>query len=261
MAQDEEINWIRNLGIKESEILVNLTNDSPEFKLFYKRERNNIKKSIIWVQNSSLPIDEQLAEGHIARTYFLSNGEVVVIVRNNPCGINDSSTIAHELAHILLDEEGYPQVGHNPKFAGKKQIETLAFYLNNMIQDPLVIEKLQSYGYDLRGEYVKECKEFGEKLKSFKAPKDDLEQMFFAFLYVQCVLENRLLFGEEKTECSKNIDIIFSKLNYLALKGRKMLKIVDKYGMKDPDSVKTIYEEIINAFDLNDYIKIYYQHS
>jgi len=259
MDQEEELDYFRKHEIKELELFVNLIEDSPEFKKIYENERKNIKKPVIWVQSSCLRSQDQLAEGYFARANFLQTGEVLVIVRNNPSLLQDSSIIAHELAHLLIDAEGFPQVGRNPRYENDVKIVKLAFLFNNMIQDPMVVTKLLSYGYDLRGEYLDECKDLSEKLKSPAVPKEDLGQVFLAFMYVQCVLENRLLFKKEKTECSKNILTMFSKLNHIALKGKKMLKIVDKHGMEDPESVKKIYEEIINSFDLSEYMMVYYK--
>ena len=257
MEEYEEQHDYKKIEINESKLLSDLIKNSPEFKNFYENERTNIKKPIIWVKSSDLSPEEQLQKRHLARAFFFPTGEIVAIIRNNPCKLQDSSIIAHELAHFIFKEEGYPQVGHNHHYDDDRGIKLLAFTFNNAIQDPLVIKKMLSYGYDLKDEYLLECKELNEALKNPTSPKSELEEIYFAFSYLQSVLENRLLFGNEKTECSKNIETIYSKLNSVGRKGKKMLKIVDKHGIESPDSVRKIYEDIINSFSLNDYMIIY----
>ena len=147
---------------------------------------------------------DQITTGRLAEARFLPNGYVGIIIRNNPIKLSDASIIAHELAHVVLRDGGYPLVGHY-RGCDDSEIIYLGFSLNNMIHDPLVIKMLLNYGFDLRPEYQKECLNGIKKLKR-ENQYSGIRRIIGSFIYIQDLLENKLLFLGTDGPCRKFIE-------------------------------------------------------
>lgn len=195
MTEDEVMmEYLRSCSIPEENVIDELRTQSPEFKLFYSAEGDRIRSPILWLHNKKLRKGDQLQPGFLAETKTFPNGYVGIIIRNNPAKIGDSSTIAHELAHVIFGDEGFPRVGHY-RGCEDQEVIKLASMFSNMIHDPLVIEKLLKYGYDLRLEYAKECIDGIKKFK--KRPEySGIARIKASFLFAQSLIEYDLLFDE-----------------------------------------------------------------
>jgi hypothetical protein len=163
ITPDEElIQFFDENSIDENGVLEDLLKSSKQFKLFYNNEIEPLDITRDWI-DSNLLIKTgsitSLPEGVLAAGIKLDINKWVIFVSNVPSLITDETIIAHELAHIKIENEGFPLTNINLDFCNGKEMDLFLSTLNNMIHDPLVIRKLKEYGYDLRREYILECQE------------------------------------------------------------------------------------------------------
>ena len=245
---------IVNNSVKEIIVIDELLNSSNEFKHFYETERLKISKNIYWLDKNSLKI-EALSKNHLALTLKLQDGNWAIILRKIPVPTEDETIIAHELAHIVLIEEGFPPVW---PYMGCKdhEIYQLAECLTNMIHDPLVIMKLNSHGFSLRDEYAKEYQQDLEQIKNVNMSPSGIQRIKSTLAYVQTNIEIKIIFPEGNSVWNEYIWEFRKKFSPISDKGDRMISIINKHGYQNPDSVRKIYEEIIELYQMSDIIHI-----
>ncbi len=258
MTEDDAMmEYLRSCSIPEDNVIDELQKQSPEFKFFYSSEGNRIRSPILWLHNEKLRKGDQLQPSFLAETKTFPNGFVGIIIRNNPAKIGDSSTIAHELAHVIFGDEGFPRIGH---YRGCEDIEviTLAGMFSNMIHDPLVIEKLLKYGYDLRQEYAKECM---DGIKRFKKRPEytGIARIKASFLFAQSLIEYDLLFDENNNPCYECISKMDEHFPNIMKDARKIHELVKTNGIESPEKVDTLIQNVIKMHPgLSDLLEIYH---
>jgi hypothetical protein len=248
--------YLISCSIPESEFLRDILVSSPEFKKFYETERTKITSPLIWIHNEKLRQGDQIIRGRLAELRTYPTGNVGIIIHNNPAQLSDVTIIAHELAHEIIREEGFPLVG---QYHGcdDRIIIHLGFTLNNMIHDPLVIIKLQQCGFNLREEYQNECLEALEKY-SKKERYAGIRSILLTFLYVQHLLENEILFPDSENPCTKLVGKIEEFHPECIAKGKQIYEFIKTNGFNSGDKVKRIYEKIYEIYpDLRDLTVIY----
>lgn len=256
-ADDKELmKYLLSCSIPEDDLLRDLLATSISFKKFYDMERMKIQSPLIWLHNKKLRKFDQIPEGRLAEIRTLPNGHISIIIRNNPAKITDATTIAHELAHGIDGDEGFPLIGHYPG-CGDPQIIAVARMLNEMIHDPLVIRRLLQYGFDLQKEYQYECIGALKKLKK-SGTYTGIRLIMVTSLYVQNLLENDLLFSDADNPCKKYIERIEELHPECKIKGDEIYAFIRSNGFYSPDQVKRIYKKIYETFpELNDLTVMY----
>jgi hypothetical protein len=227
---------------------------SPKFKQLFTTGIRSKNITIFWIDNNKLNESDpfpKLPVGVLAAGKKLRAKTWVVIVRNVPAEHKEETTIAHELAHIILDNEGYPLTDVTSDFVYREELTCFLASLNNMIHDPLVIMKLKSHGYDLRREYIQECQEGLKILQNTYVEPSGIKEAQFIFDYVKDILENKILFDDKNTACKKFLDVFGQRFGSVKTKSEILHKIISEIGIDSPDKVRTIYEMIIEKFGLS----------
>jgi len=109
--------------------------------------------------------DPNLPFGVRARTTRV-NGASYLRLRTPVCPLEHATLIAHELGHLLQDEQGFPTVGglnDHPAAAA----------LNSALHDPLIDATLYDYGFDLAADRIAKISENKRQLERIPhAPVD-----------------------------------------------------------------------------------------
>jgi len=240
------MDYLISCSICEEKLLQGILGSSTEFKNFYETERSKIKSPLIWLQNDKLRQEDQISQGRLANLGELSTGYVAITVHNNPAELSDATTVAHELAHAIIREEGFPFIGPYPECRDSSVIN-LAFSLNNMIHDPLVIIKLLKSGFVLREEYENECLDAIRK-NNIGNKYSGINSIVFTLFYVQQLLENELLFSDSENHCTKLIEKIEELYPANIAKGKQIFEFIRSNGFNSPDKVRQIYEKIFDIY-------------
>jgi hypothetical protein len=252
--------WLSANSVDE-DILSPLLEGSEHFSIlmdYFNKKRKPLK--LYWVKNSILSSQTPFApfsSGLLACVIPIDEGIRVIVVRDVPLSLADETTIAHELAHLLIELEGFPLVKFltSPEYSEQNQRFLLS--INNMFHDPLVIRKLKSFGYDLRDEYILECREATSKLQDAIEPRGRCEGLINSFTYVQNFLENEILFKDLKNPCREN-NIRFGKKYKISKKmGRRLLELIRERGYQTPDELLETYMAIIEECKLSDLVEVH----
>lgn len=243
---DHLIEYSKKCSVDETIVLHDLLESSIKFKNFYETERHSIQCEIIWVFNDNLKREDQLHEGDLSRVNWIDNSHAIIIFKNNPPIKADETTIAHEMAHMIIKERGFPLVRVIDQDTSiPAYLQEQIFCLNNMIHDPLVISLLTSYGYDLRREYLDECKK-GVRLSSkYRNNPDSILLLNMALNYVQTHLMIQILSLDKKSNCQKLQQIIASTYPGLKREADAIIQRIDRIGYNTPEKVRAVYQEII----------------
>lgn len=243
---DELIVYSKKCSVDETVVLQGLLGSSTKFKNFYEKERQSIQCEIIWVFNDYLDTKDQLPDGDLARVNWIDNSHAIIIFKHNPPLKADETIIAHELAHMIIKERGFPLVRLTDQDSPiPPNLQEQIFCLNNMIHDPLVISLLTSYGYDLRREYLDECKKGVRLSSSFREKPDPILFLNMAFNFVQTHLMIQILSLDKKSSCQKLQEIITSIYPELKREADVIIQRIDKIGYDTPEKVRAVYQEII----------------
>jgi hypothetical protein len=257
-SSDEILNqYLDDNSIDENIVIAKLLKSSDKFKKFYENEIKNENVKRHWIDNKILRHDDPLLPlpyGVLATGLKLYVNEWVICVRNVPSFLTDETVIAHELAHLKIDCEGFPLTTIDPTYCNNEEMAFFLTSLNNMIHDPLVIMKLKSYGYDLRREYIRECQEGIKILQNTNGQPTGITEAKFVFDYVKNTLENQILFGEKNTACKRYLEIFGQKFGSVKLKGDELLKMISEIGFGSPDNVHRIYVTVIEKCGLSNFI-------
>ena len=184
-----------------------------------------------------------------------SQENVSIIIHNNPAKISDAPTIAHEIAHVIAKDEGYPFIGHYPGCVDREVIY-LCKNLGEMIHDPLVIKKLLSYGFNLQKEYADDCVEGIKAIK--KINKSGIERIRVTFFFTQLLLEQDLIFEDETNPCYEYIQKLGAEYPDIMAKSREIYRYINQIGYDTPRKVRIIFDKIFEIYpNLRDLTEIY----
>jgi hypothetical protein len=223
----------------EDFVLDELLKLSTEFAAFYQAERGKITKPVNWARDVSLPV------GIDYRCTTTPTGMKVIRLRRIPAILDDATKIAHELQHLLIDAEGFPQTG------AKLQFETICSSLNSMVHDPIVNSRLQAYGFNLQADYENELKQTLSQLSAMpNAPTEHIARMHWIINYVGNILEWETICGTANTH--ENEFQIWFDARYpdLAQEAQGLLALVKETGYDTPSKQTVLFKTIIRRYDL-----------
>lgn len=134
---------------------------SPLLTRYYQAERNKIGGEVYWVEDPTL---SELAD--VVRS--ANDTRQVVRLRSIPALPEDGATVAHELAHLVLDWQGFPSVAF-----GNPEVQSVAAALSSCLQDPIVDQHLCAYGLDLVDKYTREAAQSRASISGITDPPED----------------------------------------------------------------------------------------
>lgn len=243
LEKTKEVGRIPWRTFPEDFVIGELLKSSKEFQAFYEAERKKILQPIHWAEDQSLP------EGIDYRVTRNQAGTQVIRLRHVPSRLGDASKIAHELGHLVLHSEGFPDTGADARF------ETVSSALNSMVHDPLVDSRLQPYGFDLRADYVREVEETFRQLESLPDPPSDHPgKMHWVFNYVGKVLDWELV-SDEDDGASSEFELWFdARYPEVGKDAKDLLALVKSFGYETPGKMAELFKEIIQRYELRDIV-------
>ena len=257
MADNKEMaEYLESCSVPESNLIENLCSSSRAFNDFYSNERKKIKSPITWQHNKKLRPEDQILSGELAEMRISTNGDVCIIIHNYPAKENDASTIAHELAHAIMREDGYPFIGHY-RGCSDPEVIHLCKQFNEMIHDPLILKKiLLNYDFNLQNEYSKDCADGITAL--IKENKSGIERIRVTFFFTQLLLEQDLIFENETNPCFEYIQKLGEEYPDIMDRSNAIYKMIKTLGIDLPEQVGDIIKTVIEMHHgLSDIVEIY----
>jgi hypothetical protein len=247
MPQESLLEYSRRIAQDERTILNPLLESSSAFRAFYTSEREQLRTCIFLIWNGSLDPSNRLMDGELARANWIDENNVVIIFRNNPLQPCDASIIAHEIAHVVIKEKGFPLVKLDPFVRGNRECELQVYNLNCMLHDPLVIRMLMSYGFNLVDEYENEARMCLDVLPQIRE-QNGASKIVQILGFVQSHLQNMILFADQN-EASVSITLqrrVQENLPNIVREGNSIIEFIESQsGYDTPEKVRMIYNEII----------------
>lgn len=229
----------------EKYVLKEILGQSETFIKYYEIERPKIRDTVKWVEDKSLPA------GIDYRSTRLPRGEEVIRLRNVPATEKDSTKIAHELQHLVMDYEGFPCTG------ARDEYETISSALNSIVHDLIVNERLMRYGFDLKEDFKREIEEDVRQLKKQKeSPKDRIGRFHWACNYVSKVLDYNLIFRNESCNDDEFFNFFRDKYPDIVEESSEMQRIIKEIGYDTPEKQYRMFREIISTYNLQGIIII-----
>ena len=224
----------------EAEILTEILKGSPEFKNYYQTERTKIKTEVSWSLDNSLPV------GINACVTRYQDGKRIIRLRQIPAPLNNAMSVAHELEHLRLDEEGFPLLTASPAY------EFMAASLSGMVHDVLIDTKLTSFGFDLKSKYLKEAEESRRQLMPVsKTPTDKMDRVAWIINYVSTLLDYESVRSKGLVENNEFNDWFQKKYPDIVRDAQKMIETVAKIGFDTPDKQNRLFSTLIDLYSLN----------
>ncbi len=233
--------------VTESEILGKYLDESELFRRFYENQWTSVKSKVFWLNDQKLDELDRLDNSKFA---LMQHTNEEYFVRINPA-YNHSDPeliIVHEMTHIIIQESGFPMVG--PIIYEDEQSKQLSVFFNEMLHDPLVINKMVKNGYDLRQEYNGQFEGLCDGIE--KKVKDDisgLKETVVIFWIVQFLLECHLIF--EPNICRKYCDRIRSIIPKIFNKSFLTYNRINEKNMCDKKNFIEIIKGILTHYKLN----------
>ena len=250
-SDDNLMQYLNRCSITEESIINPLLASSNKFKIFYDSERGKISQ-LMWLDAEKFYGKGRVPEGYVEEYKELSNGIKAIILAKFPMDKNDASVIAHELAHAVFRVEGFPFIGHKQE---NHDAQKLGMYFGEMIHEPLVIKKLQRFGYYLRQEYIDECVEIRGLQKM---EYSGINKIMVTFLFVQIFLEQDLLFIDKNNPCCEVLRELGKQHSDTMAKAKKIFEYIKQTGLDTPQQVNDIIKKVREMYpEISGLIKIY----
>jgi len=219
---------------------------SDRFKKFYEIERPKIIKPITWTHDPNLP------DGVNYRCTRSHNGEQIIRLKHVPISINEDMEIAHELLHLIVDAEGFPNVGYTDQ-----RFENLGASISSMVHDVLVDARLAAYGLDMAQKYKKEIIDSRRQLnKISNAPTDRLGQLLWIFNYTSKLLDYEVAIkyaGPFEDDFQPWFE---EKYPSIAQESHKLVETVNIIGFNTPSKMTALFSSILILFSVNQVLSI-----
>lgn len=197
-----------------------LANSEP-FRRYYADVRPRLSGFQV-VHDPSLPVG---VRARITRV----NGSKYLRLRTPVCPVEHATLIAHELGHLLQDEQGFPSVGSPTDHPA-------AAALNSALKDPLVDATLQAYGFDLTFDREAEAKENLRQLNAIRmAPNDPAGRAHWTANFMGHVLDQHVL--GEGLASNDFLEWFSKRYPEIADEARKIAAEVISMGFDTPEKM------------------------
>lgn len=227
----------------EELIVQDLIAASKEFSNYYKSQRHKLTHPIIWAHDPSMPI------GIGFNCTRISNGQKYIRLRTIPPAVVDAVKVAHEIEHLILDMEGFPNITTTPTYQG------IGSALAAMLQDLVVDTRLISFGFDIRQKYFDEIADSIAQLEKITAaPSDRLSKIMWIFNFASKILDCGLFIGDSE-EYPKFIQWFEGRFPEIAVSGREVCEIVRERGYESPEKMLRSFTAIIKKYKVSDILQ------
>jgi hypothetical protein len=219
--------------------------ESSEFAEFYRIERPKITDEIAWVENTDLP------SGVDHRTTTVVGGQRMIQMRRMPADSSDAYAVAHELGHLVMEDEGFPGL------AAQRGAEHVAAALNSALHDPVVDQGLRSYGFDPRPKYFLEVSDAKAALERHSRPPDDAAgKLQWLFNYLSKLLD----WDAVRTDSDPRREAFQSwferRFPQFRSQSQELYSIVREVGFDTPERMQRLFESIVRRYNLEGSLRI-----
>lgn len=227
--------------------LLNLLLQYKPFADFYAAEIEPLGYTIRYFYNPDL-------SAHNARVTPDVKTHTAIVELGNLTPSDDLAfVIAHELAGILLIDNGYNVVEYDPNCA--ELYISLRISMEDMIWTPFRDSMLARYGFNVEHEF------FTWKilplflLNTCSDANDPRVVLIEAFYYAQLVLYQRDVLGVHETPLI--IDTLYQTcLPKTRIEGDDILALVDQYQYDTPQNLSALFKAIISKYGLEPCIRV-----
>lgn len=247
----------------EEDVLKYILSSSPEFKDYYEKYRVDLK-NIHWIK--STPIVESnlgFQKGQKAKMTCLGGKDSLdklIILEQIPPFLDDTYMIAHEIAHIIILEKGFP--GVIPILSSDLSTDErvarirVAAAMTNVIHDILCDSFLLDIGFSLGNLYQNTVEGTIENWRSIKEPSDNSYDAYdLAFKYALTNLQGTVI-EDGKVFLEKYNTFFEDKFPRIAEEGRFILDMIGICGYDTPMELVFLYQELLNSMELNHIFRI-----
>lgn len=248
----------------EKDVLDQFISSSPEFKNYYETERDNID-NIYWIKsNNEIESTLGFQRGQKGKMYLLGDKtgiDKLIVLEQIPPSLNDLHLVAHEMGHILIMGKG--SFGIAPRLSSDlKNDETnarirLAASMTTMIHDPLCESLLNKYGIsygNLFKDYVISV------LKTHSTIEEPAPNTYsgyeLVFKYVLANIPDATTI-DDNSSLEKYNKFFDDKFPHITGEGKFVLDLIDIWGYDTPEKLSYLYQDILNAMELNTVCKLF----
>ena len=234
----------------EEQVVGGLLQSCPEFRAFYDAERGKVEDPLYWVE------DESLRQGIDFRVTRLgSESQMIQVIRLRRVfpRLSDAFKIAHEIEHLVLDQEGFPNT--YPRVQDES-VDYLSSALNSMVHDPIVNSRLRGYGLDPREDYENEKAESRRQLSGESAPTARIVRLHWIVNYVADILEWQVAYDSPSLDGGEFKRWFDERFSEIADQGRTLLALVVAKGYDTPDKQRNLFAEVIDTYRLERLIAV-----
>ncbi|MDF9407144.1 hypothetical protein L7E55_02025 [Pelotomaculum isophthalicicum JI] len=251
---------IKEMGLpvlSENYVLQILLQESDKFINFYKNERHKIRVKVNWA------FDERLNSQ--IKSIGLENPdtkeiEYVVIIKQVPIQFDDAFDTAHELQHLILNQEGFPSLCYinntnNANINLVNGMNDLACRISKSINDPLVNSRLVKYNFDLWDNYDRVSKAQMPFMQSIKnifpnEPSKMEGKAFIASTFIQAVLDWEVACRVSPNINNNYIKNLSSMFPVTTKETEDILALIKAHGYDSPDKASIIFYNITQKYGL-----------
>ncbi|NJD78911.1 MAG: hypothetical protein FIB08_17765 [Candidatus Methanoperedens sp.] len=247
----------------EEDVINQLLSSSPEFKNYYETERDNID-NIYWIKsNEEIESTLGFQRGQRGKAYLLKGKtgiKKLIVLEQIPPTLNDLFIVAHEMAHFLIINKGFPAISPclSDGLENDEKIARigLAASMSTMIHDPLCNSLLKKYGISYGNLFKNHVINM---LKNFSNIEEPVPNTYFGielvFKYVLVNLHDNTIIDDNI--CLEKYNQFFeNKFPHITDEGKFILDLVKIWGYNTPGRVSYLYQDILNAMKLNEVCKL-----
>lgn len=229
----------------EHRVLSFLLGHSERFSRYYMARRPQLNVTLFWAMDTGLPpgIDHYVT--------CMEGNRAVIRLRRIPPTIDDEFAIAHELQHLLVDEESFPVT------AAEEQYEYLSSTLNAVLHDPLANERLRAFGFDLAAHFLDEATRSQTSLtdnngRPLPGPSNWVQQVHWTMNLLGLMLEHEAAF---QTRQPSEFEVWFADCYpAVASEARRLLAMVHQIGYDTPAQCYEAFALLINELGLKEVV-------
>jgi hypothetical protein len=230
--------------LAEEVVLQDLLKNSKEFQTYFQAQRHKIKHPILWAHDPALPVGIDFSCTRI------SNGQKYIRLRVVPPAISDAVKVAHEIEHLILDGEGFPNIGTTPTY------EAISSALAAMLQDLVVDSRLVSFGFEMKKKYIDEFADSSSQLEKIpNAPMDRLGKIHWIFNFASKILDGGLFIGQSE-EYTKFLEWFAQRFPEISASGKNLCTIVSEHGYDSPEKMRRSFNAIIKKYRVDDILQV-----
>jgi len=229
----------------EEYVLGELLKSSKVFRDFYETERGKIKKSVYWSSGEPLPPG-------IDRMRESSTTEHRIFLRPIPASPEDAIGVAHELVHLIMDDEGFPVVVYQDL-----KFRNICATINSMLHDPIVNARLRDHGFDILEHYESQKKEMVSYLKMNQDSLSDTStRTGWVFNFASILLEREVaLRGQSKAKDSLPAWLEAEHPD-ISKEMQDLINLVSRIGYDTPEKQHRLYDVIIQRYRLQRHLSV-----